>query len=177
MEVDLMRHLTMNQKTKFSDQVDFRTPAYLFQYIKSLYNKVDFDGACFADGSNALANPLRLENEWPEGVVYSNPPFDDNSIIKWIKKGYNYTRKNNNNIHIMIIPNKLNHVKIQKEALELIDKIIFLGGRVNFSSKFAVKGGASRNGSVILIQDYKISKNKNFEYVLLSELKAKYSGV
>ena len=75
------RFKTMNSKTKFSDQVDFRTPPYLFNYIKSLYGRVDYDGACFADGSNALATPLRLENEWPDGIIYSNPPFDDDSII------------------------------------------------------------------------------------------------
>lgn len=170
-----MRHLTMNQKTKFSDQVDFRTPNYLLNYIKSLYGKIDYDGACFLDGSNAVAKPLRLENKWPNGIIYSNPPFDDLSIIKWIKKGYQHSRAEVNNIHIMIIPNKLNHVKIQKEALNLIDKIIFLGGRVDFKSQFSVKGGASRNGSVILIQDYKLSNNKKFEYKLLSEIKEDFN--
>ena len=72
----------------------------------------------------------------------------------------------------MVIPNKLNHVKIQKEALHLIDDIIFLGGRVNFISEYSTKGGASRNGSVILIQDG--SGNFNFNYILLSDLKQIY---
>ena len=87
------RFKTMNSKTQFSDQVDFRTPPYLFEYIKSLYGRIDYDGACFSDGSNALATPLRLENEWPDGIVYSNPPFDDDSIIKWIKKDLNIQKE------------------------------------------------------------------------------------
>lgn len=169
------RFKTMNSKTKFSDQVDFRTPPYLFNYIKSLYGRVDYDGACFADGSNALATPLRLQNEWPSGIIYSNPPFDDDSIIKWIKKGFEHSQRAEGNVHIMVIPNKLNHVKIQKEALHLVDHIIFLGGRVNFISEYATKGGASRNGSVILIQDNKICNWKStFEYILLSDLKKLY---
>tara|TARA_B100000963_G_scaffold281489_1_gene249998 strand:- start:1609 stop:2130 length:522 start_codon:yes stop_codon:yes gene_type:complete len=171
-----MKYLTMNSKTKFSDQVDFRTPKYLFEYIKSLYGYVHYDGACFPDGSNALSYPLRLEEEWPQGIIYSNPPFDDDSIIKWINKGWIHSRSNKNNIHIMLIPNKLNHVKIQKNAFTLIDKIIFLGGRVDFKSEFAVKGGASRNGSIILIQDSNLeSFGKTFTFKLLSELKEEYN--
>ena len=171
----MARYKTMNSKTKFSDQVDFRTPNYLFKYIQSLYGYVDYDGACFEDGSNALAKPLRLENEWPNGIIYSNPPFDDDSIIKWIKKGFEHSRKAIENIHIMIIPNKLNHVKIQKQCAKLIDKIIFLGGRVDFKSEFSTKGGASRNGSVILIQDnFAKSKHHKFSFELLSELKERF---
>ena len=168
------RFETMNSKTKYSDQVDFRTPAYLFKYIESLYGRIDYDGACFADGSNALAKPLRLEEKWPKGIIYSNPPFDDDSIIKWIKKGFEHSRAEENNIHIMIIPNKLNHVKIQKECSDLIDSIIFLGGRVDFKSQYSTKGGASRNGSVILIQEVK-GLFQTFNFKLLSELKEEFN--
>jgi len=171
-----MRYKTMNQKTKFSDQVDFRTPEYLFKYIKSIYGDVHYDAACFQDGSNALANPLRLGDNWPEGIIYSNPPFDDDSIIKWINKGWHHSRKNKNNIHIMLIPNKLNHVKIQKNGFDLIDKIIFLGGRVNFKSSFSTKGGSSRNGSIILIQDQTLNNHeKQFSFKLLSVLKEEFN--
>lgn len=171
-----MRYKTMNQKTKFSDQVDFRTPPYLFEYIKSLYGYVQYDGACFEDGSNALAYPIRLEDEWPSGIIYSNPPFDDDSIISWINKGWNHSRKDKNNVHIMLIPNKLNHVKIQKNGFNLIDRIIFLGGRVDFKSQYSTKGGASRNGSIILIQDSTLNVHeKQFSFKLLSELKEEFN--
>lgn len=165
----------MNTKTKFSDQVDFRTPNYLFNYIQSLFGEIHYDAACFTDGSNSLATPLRLEQEWPKGIIYSNPPFDDESIIKWLKKGFTHSRASTNNIHIMLIPNKLNHVKIQKQCNGLIDNIIFLGGRVDFKSQYATKGGASRNGSIILIQNSTSSAQfPKFQFVLLSSLKTKY---
>ena len=170
-----MRHKNMNRKTNFSDQVDFRTPDYLFKYIKSIYGVIQYDGACFEDGSNALAYPLRLEEEWPSGIVYSNPPFDDDSIISWMNKGWHHSRRDKNNIHIMLIPNKLNHVKIQKNGFDLIDRIIFLGGRVDFDSPYSTKGGSSRNGSIILIQDQTLNDyEKQFSFKLLSELKEEF---
>ncbi len=53
-----------------------------------------------------------------------------------------------------------------------IDKLIFLGGRVDFPSPYAVKGGASRNGSVLVVQSGKDALLSASEYILLSELKA-----
>ena len=169
-----LRFFTMSNKTEFSDQVDFRTPEYLFEFIKSLYGRIDYDGACFEDGSNALAPPLRLENEWPNGIIYSNPPFDTDSIVKWIDKGFNHVQNNKNNIHIMLIPNKLCFVKLQKLSFDKISKIICLGGRVNFISSFSIKGGSSRNGSIILIQENNSNENITIEFKLLSQIKEEF---
>lgn len=146
----MTRFKTMSKKTQFSDMVDFRTPKYLFDYINSI-EKIDFDGAC-EDGKNNLATPLRLEEEWPNGVVYSNPPFDIDSINKWINKGWVHSRKVEGNVSIILIPNKLTQVKFQLNSENKFDSIIFLGGRVDFVSPYATKGGTSRMGSVILIQ-------------------------
>jgi len=159
------RYETFSKKLKHTDQVDFRTPKYLFNYLNELY-AIDYDAACI-EGVNNLAPALRLEEEWPKGVVYSNPPFDIDSIVSWIKKGYLHSRSNSSNVHIMLVPNKITQVKFQK-VIHLIDKLIFLGGRVNFESIYSVKGGTSRNGSIILIQ--KIGES-GFENKLLSELK------
>ncbi len=161
----MSRSETFSKKLKHTDQVDFRTPKYLFDYINSLY-KIEFDGACQL-GINNLAKPLRLEDEWPNGVVYSNPPFDIDSLTSWIKKGFVHSRNNKSNVHIMLVPNKITQVKFQK-VIHLVDKMIILGGRVNFESIYSVKGGTSRNGSIILIQ--KIGE-KGFQNKLLSELK------
>jgi len=144
------RFETMSRKTQFTDMVDFRTPTYLFNYLNSI-EKIDFDGAC-DPGINNLATPLRLEEEWPNGAVYSNPPFDIDSINKWIKKGWEHSRKAEGNVSMILIPNKLTQVKFQNESANYFDSIIFLGGRVNFDSIYSTKGGSSRMGSVILIQ-------------------------
>jgi hypothetical protein len=94
-------------------------------------------------------------------------------------KGFEHSRKAEGNIHVMLIPNKLNFVKIQKECSHTFDKLIFLGGRVDFYSPYSVKGGASRNGSVLVIQyenndDRDIELSKYNEYFLLSELKERF---
>ena len=161
---------TFSKRLPKTDMVDFRTPQYLWGFIKSQWNP-QFDAACEA-GINNLATPLRLEEEWANGVIYSNPPFDTPSIVKWALKGFEHSRKRIGNVHIMLIPNKLNVVKIQKECSHTFDKLIFLGGRVDFPSPHAVKGGASRNGSVIVVQDASLNyHDKLNSFICLSVLK------
>ena len=169
---------TFSKKLPNTDMVDFRTPDYLWDFIKTRWNP-QYDAAC-TPGLNNLAKPLRLEEDWPNGVIYSNPPFDTPSIIKWALKGFEHSRKAEGNIHVMLIPNKLNVVLLQKECSHTFDKLIFLGGRVDFPSPYAVKGGASRNGSVLVIQNVMYSSltiyplPKDNEYILLSKLKGRF---
>ncbi len=163
---------TFSKKLPNTDMVDFRTPDYLWNYIKTRWNP-QYDAAC-TPGLNNLTTPLRLEDDWPNGVIYSNPPFDTPSIIKWALKGYEHSRKAEGNIHVMLIPNKLNVVSLQKGCSHTFDKLIFLGGRVDFPSPYAVKGGASRNGSVLVIQSVKDTFFSVSEYILLSELKGRF---
>ena len=163
----MSRNKTMSKRLTNTDQSDFRTPNYLFNYINSLY-PIEYDGAC-EPGKNNLAKPLRLENKWPNGIIYSNPPFNHKSINAWIKKGFEHSRSKKGNVSIILIPNKLTQVDIQKECSSMMDKIIFLGGRVNFDSPYAVKGGSSRMGSILIIQDKE--QKKEFDFILLSKLK------
>jgi len=170
------RYKTMNKKLPKTDMVDFRTPLYLQKFIKDHWD-FEYDAACEA-GVNNLAKPLRLEDEWVNNtIIYSNPPFDDESLIKWIKKGHEWVQQHTRNIHVILIPNKLNHVKIQKETRGMINKLIFLGGRVDFDSIHSVKGGSSRNGSVLIIQGHQSEYSKrSFDFILLSDLKKEYGG-
>ena len=163
---------TFSKKLPNTDMVDFRTPNYLWDFIKTRWDP-QYDAAC-TPGLNNLTTPLRLEDDWPNGVIYSNPPFDTPSIIKWALKGFEHSRKAEGNIHIMLIPNKLNVVTLQKGCSHTFDKLIFLGGRVDFPSPYAVKGGASRNGSVLVIQSVKDALFSASEYTLLSELKERF---
>lgn len=138
-------------KHKHNNKDDFRTPKYLWNFINDIAS-IDYDGACQI-GINNLAKALKLEEEWPHNsVIYSNPPFDAKSIIKWTKKGY-YHRQNEGT-HIMLLPNKLCQV-FMYDLVGLFDKIIYLHGRVDFDSPYAVKGGASMSGSIIVIQSKK----------------------
>ena len=75
----------------------------------------------------------------------------------------------------MLIPNKLNVVSIQKECSWTFDHLIFLGGRVDFPSPYAVKGGASRNGSILIIQGEDLELGlRRTEYIPLSFLKERF---
>ena len=154
---------TFSKKLPNTDMVDFRTPDYLWSFIKTRWNP-QYDGAC-TPGLNNLTKPLRLEEDWPN---------DTPSLIKWALKGFEHSRKAEGNIHVMLIPNKLNVVSLQKECSHTFDKLIFLGGRVDFPSPYAVKGGASRNGSVLVIQSVKDALFSASEYILLSELKERF---
>ena len=154
-----------------TNECDFRTPPYLFHFLNLRYG-IDYDAAC-EDGVNNLAPALRLEDVWPEGsTVYSNPPYDKESILKWFTKGKWHAA--HGGVHIMCLPNKI----CQTFFTELIDdfsEVIMLGGRVDFSGPHSVKGGASRQGTMITVQCW-----DSIEYptevlgVRLSDLKKKY---
>ena len=161
----------VNRNHPHNDKDDFRTPKYLFSYINERFS-IEYDGAC-TPGVNNLALPLRLEDDWLKGsVVYSNPPYDSESIINWFLKGEKH--KAEGGVHIMLIPNKLSQC-FMSEMIPCFDEIIFLGGRVNFESPFAVKGGASMSGSVITRQGG-YPKQIGVKSVLLRDLKRRYNA-
>ncbi len=150
---------------------DFRTPAYLFAWINEQFGPIQFDGAC-EDGVNNLAPALRLEEEWPaQSVVYSNPPFDSDSIVRWFRKGREF-----GGTHIMCIPNKLCQVFFA-ELLPQCNEVWMLAGRVDFSGPYSVAGGASRSGTVIIVQEpctCDSCSRPKLKVMKLSTLKEKY---
>lgn len=159
-----------------SRQVDFRTPEYLFNYIKSFYGRIDYDAAC-ENGVNNLAEAIRLEDTWPnDKIIYSNPPFDTAAIIEWINKGHRWVGMHQKNVHIILIPNKCCTKKLTKHFQDKIQSFIFLGGRVNFDSIYSVPGGSSRNGSVILIQcHWRNAKFMPIQFIELAEVKNRFN--
>ena len=157
-----------------NDKDDFRTPPYLWWWLNRELGPIEYDGAC-TPGLNNLTDPLRLEDDWPPAsVVYSNPPFDAPSIEKWFEKGEEYASLRGG-VHIMLLPDKLCQVFMSR-MIPSFSQIIFLGGRVNFISPYAVSGGASMSGSIITIQ----GNPKSLRYmegvraVLLRDIKKEY---
>ena len=160
--------LKNHKKTNFSD---FRTPSYLIEWINNEFGPIDFDGAC-EDGVNNLFESLRLEEEWPKGsIVYSNPPFDTPSILKWFAKGLEHSK--NGGTHIMLIPNKLCQKTFVDNINPNIETMVFLGGRINFEGPNIVKGGSSRNGCLILVNQ--AEAQYKFRSINLSQIKASKS--
>ena len=149
---------------------DFRTPAYLFDWINDIFGPVEYDAAC--DEINNLATPLRLEDDWPVGsVIYTNPPFDSQSIAAWFDKGRIHA--DNGGIHIMCLPNKLCQTFFT-ERISQCDEILLLGGRVDFSGPFSTPGGASRTGTVIIVQHWDRPFSPIVRGIRLRDLKARY---
>ena len=164
----------VQRQKKFTHKDDFRTPSFIFEYLNSEFGKIEYDAAC-TPGLNNLATPLKLEEEWPSNsIVYSNPPFDSQSLIKWIKKGYNHTL--NGGTHILLMPNKTCQVFFN-ELFCYFDKLIFLGGRLDFSGPYSTKGGKSMAGTIIGIQTAKNSllSYPNIEALKIRDLKRRYS--
>jgi hypothetical protein len=156
-------------KHNHTSKDDFRTPKYLIEWINKKYGPIEFDGAC-TPGINNLFSPLSLEEEWPSNsIIYSNPPWDSNSIIKWFQKGLKHTKKGG--VHIMLIPNKLCQKSLVENVNPYIETLVFLGGRINFEGPFVTKGGSSRTGCLLLINGLDDSLSGLFS-INLSEIKA-----
>jgi len=166
-------HFLNRGQHEHNDKSDFRTPKFLFQYIEDKFGKIDYDGACI-DGLNNLAKSLRLDDEWPIGsTVYSNPPFDSGSIEKWFDKGELHAK--NGGMHIMCLPEKICQVFFNRMIIEF-EEIVFLGGRINFVSPYAVKGGASMSGTILTRQGGKKYYNSPIiSGTLIRDIKHKYS--
>jgi len=200
-----MTEISKSQLKGFNDiypnshKEDYRSPNYLLHYIDSRWG-LNYDAACELGINNVVPKTLRLEDKWPNRkwpvTIYSNPPFDTSSIIKWIQKGYQWTQEQkvttrselqrrvsgrNRRTHVILMPNKLTNVQLQNECtlgvFPIWNDTIFLGGRINFEGPNVVKGGASRNGCVLLIQrNYGSTLNHQVEFVPLKRLKAIHKG-
>lgn len=145
-----------------TDLDDFRTPNWLLAFIHMHWG-INYDAACTPGLNEVVEKTLRLEETWPVKrwpiSIFSNPPWDTKSIIKWINKGHEWVhapqkRKiKSQRTHIMLIPNKLTVVELQ-ESCEYLSKydLIFLGGRINFEGPNIAPGGSSRTGCLLLIQ-------------------------
>jgi len=153
-------------------ECDFRTPGYLWRWINHEFGQIDYDAAC-TPGLNNLATPLRLEDEWPPGsTIYSNPPYDAESIVKWVEKGFEHAA--NGGKHILCLPNKIGQVFFNK-YITRFSQMIFLGGRVDFSSPYSVKNGASMSSTIIFVQEFGHEySDVKVEALLLRDLKVQF---
>jgi len=143
----------MNQAEAFiqrshehNDKDDFRTPMYLINWLKSKFGDLLRDGACSEE--NKKGEPINVfdfnlisKNEW----IYVNPPFDTPSIIKFVE-ACSLIKSND---RVFLLPNKLCQKSFCINVNKHFDEIHMLGGRIDFVSPYAVKGGTSMNGCVI----------------------------
>tara|TARA_R110002012_G_scaffold95647_1_gene231061 strand:+ start:1526 stop:2056 length:531 start_codon:yes stop_codon:yes gene_type:complete len=172
----------MNQKDAYlfrkshehNDKDDFRTPMYLIKYLKNQFGPHLRDAACSEENKkgeyiNIFDPSIELKaEEW----VYINPPFDTPSILKFIEAS-----KNVNNNMVYLLPNKLCQKSFTTNVNYYFDEVIMLGGRINFISPYAVKGGTSMNGCFFGIIYADLSEKNEYPLIKsinLSDIKKRY---
>tara|TARA_R110000823_G_scaffold65603_1_gene153849 strand:+ start:375 stop:899 length:525 start_codon:yes stop_codon:yes gene_type:complete len=174
----------MNQAEAFiqrshehNDKDDFRTPMYIINWLKSKFGDLLRDGACSEE--NKKGEPINVfdfnlisKNEW----IYVNPPFDTPSIIKFVEA----CSLIESNDRVFLLPNKLCQKSFCLNVNKHFDEIHMLGGRIDFLSPYAVKGGASMNGCFIGVMKSNEDKKNERPVVYchtLSDLKKRFSDV
>jgi len=171
----------MNQAEAFiqrshehNNKDDFRTPIYLINWLKSKFGDLLRDGACSEE--NKKGEPINVfdfnlisKNEW----IYVNPPFDTPSIIKFVEA----CSLIESNDRVFLLPNKLCQKSFCLNVNKHFDEIHMLGGRIDFVSPYAVKGGTSMNGCFIGVMRSDEGKKNKHPVVYchtLSDLKKRF---
>ena len=174
---DNQKRAYLNRRHKHTDKDDFRTPMYIIKWLKSKFGDGLRDGAC-SPGINNKGEPINVfgfhlisKNEW----VYINPPFDTPTILRFIESCVDISKGNN---VVFLLPNKLCQKSFCLNVNQHFDEIIMLGGRIDFESPYAVKGGSSMNGCFIGIMYCDPIKKNTYPIVksiTLSKLKEDYA--
>lgn len=175
MEGNQARAFIRRKDHEHNTKDDFRTPAYLINYLCSRFGKGLRDGACSEENKkgepiNVFGFHLIEPKEW----IYVNPPFDTPSIVAFVDA----CSKLDGNDRVFLLPNKLCQKRFVESVNAHFDEIIMLGGRINFESPYAVKGGTSMNGCFFGIMYADPMKKNEFPIVksiTLAKLKEDFS--
>mgnify|MGYP003139693769 CR=1 FL=1 len=166
----------INRRHEHNDKDDFRTPMYLINWMKSNFGDGLRDGACSEE--NKKGDPINVfdfhiieAEEW----IYVNPPFDTSSIIKFVEA----CSLIESNDRVFLLPNKLCQKSFCLNINKHFDEIHMLGGRIDFESPYAVKGGTSMNGCFlgVMRSDIKLKNENPVVYShTLADLKKRFSN-
>lgn len=136
-------------KTPVNIRNNWRTPAYIFNYLDQLFH---FTTDVAASSDNHLCDRYFTEadnalvKEWGE-VNYCNPPYDD--IKPWVVKAIE--QMNQGKITVMLIPADTS-VGWFKLAFDHCSSAVFLTGRIAFINADTGKAVSGNNkGSVVFV--------------------------
>tara|TARA_Y100000004_G_C8953744_1_gene429799 strand:- start:100 stop:750 length:651 start_codon:yes stop_codon:yes gene_type:complete len=154
---------------------DFRTPDYLIWYLKKQFGSNLLDAACTEE--NALGDFVNIFVEddlipfdyTNNGWIYINPPFDMKSIVAFVKQSYKWFL--NGWRVVLLLPNKLCSKTFVTQLNHHFAGIVLLGGRIDFDSPYATKGGTSMNGCFLAILGDTPTKITN---LALSQIKSDF---
>jgi phage N-6-adenine-methyltransferase len=141
-----------NSKTPAELRDRYETPAYIVNYIKAKYPKVNIDLACERDNKKfeiGLCHPERdsLKIPWHEVGTHGfcNPPYSD--ISPWLEKAIEESKRGFTSIFVVPSPHGSNWEELYNSAR----RITFIAGRVSFidSSTGKPKGGNNRGTCIV----------------------------
>lgn len=164
-------HFLKRPQHEHNEKDDFRTPMYLINYLKRHFGEGLRDGACSPENMkgepfNVFSDDSMLKGEW----LYINPPYDTPSIIRFVRAAVLHSEKGHD--VVFLIPNKLCQKEWCLHINQHFDEIMCLGGRVNFESPYAVKGGSSMNGCFFGIIYGDLSKKNEHPRMSFKTLKS-----
>ena len=154
-------------------QDDYRTPQYLLDFIGETFGEITRDGACH--DSNGVAHSFDVfgsEELGPKDTLFINPPWETKEVVRFVSAA---SRQVDNGAKVVfLLPNKLCEVAWCSNVNDYFENIILLGGRVDFSGPFSVKGGASRYGTFIGVMGKGRDHVTYIESINIRDLKSKY---
>ena len=152
---------------------DYRTPEYLLGFIESTVGEITRDGACHDSNGVAPSFDLWGDEQLSDGdVLFINPPWETKEVAKFVAEASKQV--SNGAKVVFLLPNKLCEVAWVNNINDYFENIIILGGRVDFSGPFSVKGGASRYGTFIGFMGFDRGHSTQMDSINIRELKEIY---
>lgn len=151
-----------------NEKDDFRTPMYIIDWLKDHFGDNLLDAACSEENKkgeyiNIFKEPASYAIFDLTTWIYINPPFDMQNCIDFTQAGALWNEKGWP--VVMLLPNKLCSKSYCEKINIHFDEIICLGGRINFESPYAAKGGTSMNGCFLGIMYGDVMKKNEYPVV------------
>ena len=147
----------MTYKGRTVNHQNWETPRSFVKFVEEQFN-IEFDIDVAADDQNKKAPMCYREEDdglslaweqWEHRTTYvwCNPPY--NNVKEWVEKAIEQTRYDCETY--MLIPAATDTILFHDCVVPNASKIFFIKGRMNFTSKYAVKNSSSNQASMLVI--------------------------
>ena len=139
-----------------SKRMDWETPQKLFNELNEKYN---FTIDVATNGKNSKLENFYTEKDnalnkkW-KGRVFCNPPYG-REIKKWVKKAYEESKKNYNEIIVLLIPARTDTSYWHDYIFNKANEINFIKGRLKFELDGKQFGAAPFPSAIIIFNKEK----------------------
>ena len=127
----------MNKSTQnamfSSKKQDWTTPQAFYERLNRMFGPFDLD-PCSSEENAKCENFFTesddgLEQDWDGHNVFANPPYG-REVAKWIKKGYEESRKDDTTVVLLVAARP--DTKAWHKYIMKADEIYFVKGRLKF---------------------------------------------